>query len=67
MLNTIVYLGLSQYLYRKYILYKMNLRIPVVYCFNDDFTLAAGVSIYSLLTNANPDNIYEIYILYGNN
>lgn len=39
-------------------------KIPIVFCFDDNLTLPAGVSISSLLENANEDTYYDIFILH---
>lgn len=39
-------------------------KIPVVFCFDDNLLLAAGVAINSLLLNAKADTFYSIYILH---
>lgn len=43
---------------------KMNI-IPVVFCFDDNLELAAGVCISSLLLHAAPDTFYDIFILHS--
>lgn len=42
----------------------MNI-IPVVFCFDDNWELPAGVCISSLLENAKEDTYYDIFILYS--
>lgn len=42
----------------------MNI-LPVVFCFDDNWELAAGVCITSLLENAKTDTFYDIFILYS--
>jgi len=42
----------------------MNI-VPIAFCFDSNWILAAGVCITSLLENANEDTFYDIYILYG--
>lgn len=44
----------------------MNI-IPIVFCFDSNWLLAAGVCITSLLENAKQDTFYDIFILYGEN
>lgn len=39
--------------------------IPIVFCFDTNMELQAGVCITSLLLNAKPDTFYDIYILHG--
>lgn len=39
-------------------------KIPVVFCFDDNLVLPAGVCITSLLENAHPDTFYDIFILH---
>ena len=41
--------------------------LPIVFSFDDNLFLAAGVCISSLLENAAPDTFYDIYILHGEN
>jgi len=40
-------------------------KIPVVFCFDDNWELPAGVCLTSLLVNANPDTFYDIFILHS--
>lgn len=42
-------------------------RIPIVFAFDNNLILPAGVCIYSLLANAKPETFYDIYILYPAN
>ncbi|MBL1407270.1 glycosyltransferase family 8 protein [Sphingobacterium faecale] len=44
----------------------MNI-IPVVFCFDDNWALAAGVCLTSLLANAKEDTFYDIFILHAAN
>ncbi|MBD1422500.1 glycosyltransferase family 8 protein [Sphingobacterium chuzhouense] len=39
-------------------------KIPVVFCFDDNLAMPAGVSITSLLENAHSDTFYDIFILH---
>ncbi|UIR56008.1 glycosyltransferase family 8 protein [Sphingobacterium sp. SRCM116780] len=39
--------------------------IPIVFCFDDNWEMPAGVCITSLLENANIDTFYDIFILYS--
>ncbi len=39
--------------------------IPIVFCFDDNMRLQAGVCITSLLLNARPETFYDIFILHG--
>lgn len=41
----------------------MNI-IPIVFCFDDNWEIPAGVCLTSLLENANTDTFYHIFILY---
>lgn len=41
--------------------------IPIVFCFDSNWLLAAGVCLTSLLENAKEDTFYDIFILYGEN
>lgn len=41
--------------------------VPIVFCFDSNWLLAAGVCITSLLENAKQDTFYDIFILYGEN
>ena len=41
--------------------------IPIVFSFDQQMELAAGVCITSLLENAHPTTIYDIYILHADN
>jgi len=41
--------------------------VPVVFCFDSNWILAAGVCLTSLLENAKEDTFYDIFILYGEN
>ncbi|WP_158027261.1 glycosyltransferase family 8 protein [Labilibacter marinus] len=43
------------------------MHIPIVFSFNDKYTIPAGVCITSLLSTAFKNNFYEIHILYGQN
>ncbi|MCI7635307.1 MAG: glycosyltransferase family 8 protein [Bacteroidales bacterium] len=47
-------------------LLEMN-KVPIVFAFDNNLMLPAGVCIYSLLANARPDTFYDIYILYPEN
>ena len=40
-------------------------RIPIVFCFNDNWVLQAGVCLTSLLVNANENTFYDIFILHS--
>ena len=40
-------------------------KIPVVFCFDDNLEMPAGVCITSLLVNANADTFYDIFILHS--
>lgn len=40
-------------------------KIPVVFCFDDNLVLPAGVCISSLLEHADPETFYDIFILHG--
>lgn len=42
----------------------MNI-IPIVFCFDDNWTLPAGVCLTSLLENARKDTFYDIFILHA--
>lgn len=42
----------------------MNI-IPIVFCFDDNLEMQAGVCITSLLLNAKKDTFYDIYILHS--
>lgn len=39
-------------------------KVPIVFCFDDNWELPAAVCITSLLENANVDTFYDIFILY---
>ena len=39
--------------------------IPIVFCFDDNLEMPAGVCITSLLVNANADTFYDIFILHS--
>lgn len=39
--------------------------VPVVFCFDDNLEMQAGVCITSLLINADKDTFYDIYILHS--
>ena len=39
--------------------------VPIVFCFDENMELAAGVCITSLLENAYPTTFYDIYILHS--
>lgn len=39
-------------------------KIPIVFCFDDNLLLAAGVAINSLLLNAKTETFYSIYVLH---
>ena len=39
-------------------------KIPVVFAFDNNLTMPAAVSFYSLLVNARPSTAYDIYILH---
>lgn len=41
----------------------MNI-IPIVFCFDDNWEMPAGVCLTSLLENANQDTFYDIFILH---
>jgi len=41
------------------------IKTPIVFSFNDSFTVPAGVCITSLLENANAETFYEIFILHS--
>lgn len=43
----------------------MNI-IPIVFCFDDNWILPAGVCLTSLLENAEKDTFYDIFILHDN-
>lgn len=43
----------------------MNI-VPIVFCFDDNLLLPAGVCIASLLENANENTFYDIFILHDN-
>jgi len=40
-------------------------KIPIVFCFDDNLEMPAGVCITSLLVNANVDTFYDIFILHS--
>lgn len=40
-------------------------KIPIVFCFDDNLELQAGVCLTSLLMNAAPDTFYDIFILHA--
>lgn len=40
--------------------------VPIVFCFDDNILLPAGVCITSLLENAKADTFYDIFILHDN-
>ncbi|MEH6305838.1 glycosyltransferase family 8 protein [Olivibacter sp. CPCC 100613] len=40
-------------------------RVPVVFCFDDNLILPAGVCLHSLLSHADPETFYDIFILHG--
>lgn len=42
-------------------------KIPVVFCFDDNLVMQAGVCMTSLLLHANHDTFYDIYIFHSNN
>ena len=42
-------------------------KVPIVFAFDNNLLLPAGVCIYSLLANARPETFYDIYILYPEN
>ncbi|MGY5255255.1 glycosyltransferase family 8 protein [Sphingobacterium spiritivorum] len=42
-------------------------KIPIVFCFDDNLLMPAGVCLTSLLENASPDTFYDIFILYDQN
>ncbi len=42
-----------------------SMKIPIVFSFNDHYTIPAGVCIHSLLSNAGLNTFYEIYILHS--
>lgn len=42
----------------------MNI-LPIVFCFDDDWEIPAGVCLTSLLENAGPNTFYDIFILYS--
>lgn len=37
--------------------------IPLVFCFNDNYSIPSSVAFYSLLENADKNNEYKIYVL----
>ncbi|ATC36149.1 glycosyltransferase family 8 protein [Elizabethkingia anophelis] len=39
--------------------------IPIVFCFDDNLIMPAGICISSLLENAKPSTFYDIYILHN--
>ena len=39
--------------------------VPIVFCFDSNWLLAAGVCLTSLLENAKEETFYDIFILYG--
>ncbi|TRX72633.1 glycosyltransferase family 8 protein [Carboxylicivirga sp. M1479] len=39
--------------------------IPIVISFNDNFTIPAGVCLTSLCINANPETIYDVFVLHS--
>lgn len=41
--------------------------VPIVFCFDDNLEMQAGVCITSLLMNAHSDTFYDIYILHNDN
>ncbi|KUY16961.1 stress protein [Elizabethkingia miricola] len=41
-------------------------KIPIVFCFDDNLLMPAGVCLTSLLEHANPDTFYDIFILHDN-
>lgn len=41
--------------------------VPIVFCFDDNWELPAGVCITSLLLNAKADTFYDIFILHSEN
>lgn len=41
--------------------------VPIVFCFDSNWLLPAGVCLTSLMENANEDTFYDIFILYGEN
>jgi len=43
----------------------MSNLVPIVFCFDDNLELAAGVCITSLLQHAVPDTFYDIFILHS--
>lgn len=43
----------------------MKNMVPIVFCFDDNLELAAGVCISSLLQHAHPDTFYDIFILHS--
>ena len=40
--------------------------IPVVYCFSDNYTIAAAPAFYSMLENADKNYFYKIFVLHSN-
>jgi len=40
-------------------------KIPVVFCFDNNWELPAGVCLTSLLVNAKPDTFYDVFILHS--
>lgn len=38
--------------------------IPVVFATDDNYVAYCAVAVFSMIQNANPDNFYEVYILY---
>lgn len=38
--------------------------IPVVFATDDNYVSYCGVAIFSMIKNANPDNFYEVFVLY---
>ena len=40
-------------------------RIPIVFAFDSNFEMPAGVCLTSLLENAAQDTFYEIFVLHG--
>ncbi|MCY4778536.1 glycosyltransferase family 8 protein [Sphingobacterium sp. UT-1RO-CII-1] len=43
----------------------MMITIPLVFCFDDNWLLAAGVCLTSLLENAKKDTFYDVFILHA--
>ena len=39
-------------------------KVPIVFCFDNNWELQAGVCLTSLLVNAKPDTFYDIFILH---